>query len=189
MLSTPPRSSTRRRLLQVAVLLFFIGSTALVLCNREAFSIARFRALGYTGVFLMAWIGSSVVILPIPHLAFTVMMGSVLNPWWLGLLAGFGDALGELTGYLAGYAVEQEVAHLVLYQRLKVWMTRHGDLTIFGSSLLPIPFFDLPAIAGGVVGYPLWRFFLATWAGKTIKCLAGAWAGYWGIVWVARVLG
>lgn len=178
----------RRRLLQVAVALFFVGATAIILCNREAFSVARFRALGYTGVFLMAWIGSSVVILPIPHLAFTVTLGAVLNPWWLGLLAGLGDALGELTGYLAGYVVEPEVAHLALYQRLKGWMAHHGDWTLFSFSLLPIPFFDLPAIASGVVGYPLWRFFLVTWTGKTLKCLAGAWTGYWGLVWVARLL-
>jgi len=183
----------RRRVLQGAVVLCFIISTTLILSNRAAFSIARFRTLGYTGVFLMAWIGSSVVVVPIPHLAFTVMMGAVLNPWWLGLLAGFGDALGELTGYVAGYAMEQEVTHMVghiaLYQRLRVWMAHHGAVTIFIFSLLPIPFFDLPAIAGGIVGYPLWRFFLATWAGKTLKCLAGAWAGYGGIVWVMQLLG
>jgi uncharacterized membrane protein YdjX (TVP38/TMEM64 family) len=178
----------RRRVLQAAVLIFLVSSTTLIALNRDKLQVSRFRDMGYFGVFLMAWIGSSTVLLPIPHLAFTFTMGAVLNPWLLGFSGGVGDALGELTGYAAGYAVEEAVEEMKLYKRLRKWMERNGDLTIFVLSLFPVPFFDLAAMAGGIVGYPLWRFMLSTWAGKTIKAVVAAWAGYYGIGWVANLL-
>ncbi len=159
-----------------------------VFLERERLNVAWFRTLGYAGVFLMALIGSSTVLLPIPHLAFTFTMGAVLNPWLVGLAAGIGDGLGEITGYMAGYAVEDVVDESKLYIKLKSFMERNGDLTIFVLSLFPVPFFDLAAMAGGIVGYPLWRFMLATWAGKTIKACVAAWAGFQGVAWVAELL-
>ncbi len=179
----PRRPSLNWGLLVVLVIMLIVG----VLSWRRL-SIARFRSLGYAGVFLMALIGSSTVLLPIPHLAFTFTMGAVLNPWLTGLSGGLGDALGEITGYVAGYAVEEMVAGRRLYIKLKRYMARNGDLTIFVLSLFPVPFFDLAAMAGGMVGYPLWRFMLATWAGKTIKACVAAWAGHLGIVWIASLL-
>ncbi|MBN1873284.1 MAG: VTT domain-containing protein [Anaerolineae bacterium] len=184
-----PAHTLKRRILQIAIAVFIIGSTIAIALNRDRLSIERFQAMGYMGVFLMAWIGSSTVLLPIPHLAFTFTMGALLNPWLLGLSAGVGDALGEITGYVAGYAVEEEVENSKLYKQLKTWMSHNGDLTIFVLSLFPVPFFDLAAMAGGIVGYPLWRFMLATWAGKTIKAIVAAWAGFYGIGWMANLLG
>ncbi len=183
-----PGDKIRRRVLQAAVLIFLVSSTTIIALNRDKLQVSRFRDMGYLGVFLMAWIGSSTVLLPIPHLAFTFTMGAVLNPWLLGLSGGIGDALGELTGYAAGYAVEEAVDNMRLYKKLREWMERNGDLTIFVLSLFPVPFFDLAAMAGGIVGYPLWRFMLSTWAGKTIKAIVAAWAGYYGIGWVANLL-
>lgn len=186
--AAPDHALARRTLTRIGIFLglALIAVAALLLRNR--FSVAWFQTLGYAGVFLMALIGSSTVLLPIPHLAFTFTMGAVLNPWGAGLSAGFGDAMGEITGYMAGYAVEDIAEQHKLYARLKHYMARNGDLTIFVLSLFPIPFFDLAAMAGGLVGYPLWRFMIATWLGKTIKAIVAAWAGRLGIEWVARLL-
>jgi len=179
----------RRRLAQVGITVFLLAFMFVVVLNRDKLEVSWFRALGYPGVFLMALIGSSTVLLPIPHLAFTFTMGAILNPWTVGIFGGAGDALGEITGYMAGYALEGVVDQSNLYRQLERWMRRNGDLTIFVLSLFPVPFFDLAAMAGGIVGYPLWRFMLATWAGKTIKAVVAAWAGYAGIAWIAQWLG
>ncbi len=178
----------RRTSVRIGLIVFLVAVVVAAVIWHDRLSVGWFRTLGYGGVFLMALMGSSTVLLPIPHLAFTFTMGSVLNPWLVGLSGGIGDALGEITGYVAGYAVEGAVEQHKLYIRLKRYMERNGDLTIFVLSLFPVPFFDLAAMAGGLVGYPLWRFMLATWAGKTIKACVAAWAGHMGIAWVANLL-
>lgn len=180
--------ASQRKLLKVGIVVFLIVFTFLIAINRDKLNVGWFRALGYPGVFLMAALGSSTVLLPIPHLAFTFTMGTVLNPWLTGLSAGTGDALGEITGYMAGYAVEDIAGHSSLYMKLERWMRRNGDLTIFVLSLFPVPFFDLAAMAGGIVGYPLWRFMLATWVGKTIKGVLAAWMGACGIPWFTDLI-
>ena len=168
---------------------FFVIVTILVVIFRERLSIAQFRELGYLGVFLMAFVGSTTVILPIPHLAFTFTMGSVLTPWFVGLCAGFGDSLGELWGYLAGYAVEDIATHWRFYPTIEGWMRRNGVLTVFLMGVVPMPLFDLAGIAGGATGFPVWKFYLSAWAGKTIKAIAFAWGGYYVIAWLAQILG
>jgi uncharacterized membrane protein YdjX (TVP38/TMEM64 family) len=178
----------RRKPWKLGLLALVVAILVAAILLRDQLNIAWFRTMGYAGVFLMALIGSSTVLLPIPHLAFTFTMGAVLNPWLTGLSAGIGDALGEITGYVAGYAIEDVVEESKLYIRLKRYMERNGDITIFVLSLFPVPFFDLAAMAGGLVGYPLWRFMLATFAGKTIKACVAAWAGYLGVAWVAELL-
>jgi uncharacterized membrane protein YdjX (TVP38/TMEM64 family) len=185
---TASRIRSRRALLRIAIFVGLAGIAVAALLLRTRLSLAWFRTLGYAGVFLMALIGSSTVLLPIPHLAFTFTMGAVLSPWATGLSAGLGDALGEITGYIAGYAVEDIAEQHKLYTRLKHYMERNGDLTIFVLSLFPVPFFDLAAMAGGLVGYPLWRFMIATWIGKTIKACVAAWAGHMGVAWMANLL-
>lgn len=194
-MSSPESSQTgaqqkkpKHKLLKIGLIFFLILFTFLIAINRDKLDVGWFRALGYPGVFLMAALGSSTVLLPIPHLAFTFTMGTVLNPWLTGLSAGAGDALGEITGYMAGYAVEDIAGHSSLYTKLEWWMRRNGDLTIFVLSLFPVPFFDLAAMAGGIVGYPLWRFMLATWAGKTIKGVIAAWMGACGIPWFTNLI-
>ncbi len=179
----------RIKILRIALVIFFVGFTVLVAIFRDSISISTFRQLGYLGVFLMAWVGSTTVILPIPHLAFTFTMGSVLTPWFVGLCAGFGDSLGELWGYLVGYSVEDAARHWKIYPTIEGWMRRNGSLTVFLMGIVPMPLFDLAGIAGGATGFPVWKFYLSTWAAKTIKAIIFAWGGYYGIAWLAQVLG
>jgi len=92
-------------------------------------------------------------------------------------VAGVGEALGELTGYAAGVGGRAVIERQKVYDQLVKWMSRAGDITIVVLSLIPNPFFDLAGIAAGTLHYPLWRFLLACWVGKTIKTTFVAWAG------------
>lgn len=184
-----PAQKRRKTILRIALVVFFVGFTTYIALNREQITFERLSSLGYLGVFLMAWIGSTTVLLPIPHLAFTFTMGSVLVPWWIGLCAGFGDSLGELWGYVAGYAVEDLVDRWKVYPKIEGWVRANGMLTIFLMGVVPMPLFDMAGMAAGATGMPVWRFYLATWSGKTIKAIVVAWAGYYGIAWLADILG
>jgi membrane protein YqaA with SNARE-associated domain len=139
--------------------------------------LARFERYGYPGVFLISLLGNATVIFPAPSLAVVFGMGGVLNPLFVGLVAGVGEALGELTGYLAGCGGRAVIEDWQMYERLERWMQRNGSATIFVLSAIPNPIFDLAGIAAGALRFPLERFLLSCWVGKTIKTIAFAFIG------------
>lgn len=170
----------KKRLCYLALLI--VGALAIILVgilvkkptNPEEY----LTATGYAGVFLMAVIGSASPIWPLPgSWAAFVAAGLGLNPFLVGLSAGIGEAIGELSGYTAGYGGQIGLNRWKRYEQIKDWMRRHGGLTIFVVSAIPNFFIKLATIAAGALGYPLWRFFLFCWAGKTIKSLGFAFAG------------
>jgi len=173
------------RLLAIAVVIVI---TLLVWRMAEADRLEQFRQWGYPGIFLVSFLGNATVILPAPSLAAVFAMGGVLEPLLVGLVAGPAEALGELTGYLAGYGGRAVVENRRIYDRLSRWMQHNGAFTLFVLSLIPNPFFDLAGIAAGVLHYPLLRFLLFCWLGKSIKTTVIAFAGAYSLVFFKRFL-
>ncbi len=164
-----------------------VAITAAIILLRD--ELARFSRYGYPGVFVISLLGNATVILPAPSLAVVFGMGGVLNPLFVGLVAGVGEALGELTGYLAGYGGRAVIEDWEMYGRLERWMRRHASATIFVLSVIPNPVFDLAGIAAGALRFPLQRFLLSCWVGKTIKTTTFAFAGAQFINVIERLLG
>jgi membrane protein YqaA with SNARE-associated domain len=169
------RLSTRQIVGRVAVVLFAVGISIAILMMAP--QIQRFSRYGYPGIFLVSLIANASIIMPVPSLAVTFTMGAILSWPLVGLVAGVGEALGETTGYLAGYGGSAVVENQKLYTRLKYWMEHHGMLTLFVLSVIPNPFIDLAGITAGALKYSYLKFLLALWVGKTIKTLIFAWAG------------
>jgi membrane protein YqaA with SNARE-associated domain len=170
--------ATRRELLtRLLAIAIVIVITLAVWRMADEDKLGRFVRWGYPGIFLISFLGNATVILPAPSLAVVFAMGGILNPVLVGLVAGPGEALGELTGYLAGYSGRAVVENRPMYERLSGWMQRNGALTVFVLSLVPNPFFDLAGIAAGVLHYPIFRFLLFCWLGKSIKTTIFAFAG------------
>jgi membrane protein YqaA with SNARE-associated domain len=170
-----PSSFWTGKLFRFLVVLLVLGISVAIFAFRHRF--AELAAVGYSGIFLVSLLGNATIILPAPSLALVFAMGSALPPVLVGLAAGAGEALGELTGYAAGFGGQAVIEDQKAYKRLKVWMQQRGGITIFVLSAIPNPFFDIAGIAAGTLGYPLWRFLLLCWLGKTIKTTAVAWAG------------
>ena len=166
------KTATFRRILALAV---SVAATAVVLLYRDR--LAQAGAYGYLGVFVVSLVGNATVIFPVPSLVAVFAGGTALNPLLVGLVAGVAEPLGELTGYLAGYGGSPVIENREMYGRLVGWMRRHGYLTIFVLSAIPNPLFDLAGIAAGALRFPIWRFLLACWMGKTIKATLIAYAG------------
>ncbi|MGD8623724.1 MAG: VTT domain-containing protein [Anaerolineae bacterium] len=152
-----------------------LGISVAIYAFRDRF--AQLAAVGYPGILLVSLLSSATIILPAPSLALVFAMGSALPPMLVGLAAGTGEALGELTGYAAGFGGRAVIEDQKMYRRLEKWMLRRGGITILVLSIIPNPFFDLAGIAAGTLRYPLWRFVLICWLGKTIKTTLVAWAG------------
>ena len=139
--------------------------------------LADLQGLGYLGVFVIAVLANATVILPVPGIAVVFAGGGVLNPLLVGLIAGVGEPLGELTGYLAGYGGSAVAENRELYERIRRWMERRGFMTLLVLSAIPNPLFDLAGMAAGMLRYPVSKFLLACWIGKTFKALVIAYLG------------
>jgi uncharacterized membrane protein YdjX (TVP38/TMEM64 family) len=175
-----PRLATAWRFWQkyrihIGALIFSVAITVMILGFRQ--QIADLGGLGYLGIFLMAVLGNATLVLPVPSLAVVFAGGGVLNPLYVGLVSGLGEPLGELTGYLAGYGGSAIVMETKHYARLEEWMTHRGFITLLILSAIPNPLFDLAGMAAGALRYPVPKFLLACWLGKTIKAIAIAYLG------------
>jgi membrane protein YqaA with SNARE-associated domain len=189
--SLPPAQSQASsfwtgKLFRFLVVLLVLAISVLIFSFRDRF--AELAAIGYPGIFLVSLLGNATIILPAPSLALVFAMGSALPPLLVGLAAGIGEALGELTGYAAGFGGRAVIQDQKVYDRLEDWMQRRGGITVFILSVFPNPFFDLAGIAAGTLRYPLWRFLLVCWLGKTIKTTLVAWAGSQSITLVEQLL-
>jgi membrane protein YqaA with SNARE-associated domain len=164
----------------VRILAFLIVaalSIGIYLLRDQAQSLA---SLGYPGIFLLSILSNATVILPAPGLLFVFAMGAVFNPLGVALAAGAGSAIGELSGYLAGFSGQGVAERIELYEKLKDWMDRNKrwrDLAIVVLATIPNPLFDLAGMASGALRIPVSRFLFFCWIGKTIKMLLFAYAG------------
>jgi uncharacterized membrane protein YdjX (TVP38/TMEM64 family) len=138
--------------------------------------ISNLRSYGYFGVFLINVVGAASILLPSPAAASVLGGGALLDDFlgvpawfWVGIVAGCGEAIGEFSGYVAGYGGRVILEERPIYARIKSWMQRKGTLTMFLMSTIPNPLFDVAGLAAGAVQMPMRSFFFAVLGGKIIK--------------------
>lgn len=142
--------------------------------------VEQLEEFGYLGTFLISLTLNATVVLPAGNFLIMATMGAALpSPFLVGIIGGLGAAIGEFTGYAAGYSGQAIIQKRQLYIRMEGWMKRWGSLAIFVLSAAPL-FFDLAGIAAGALRFPIWKFFLACLLGRTLLYLAIAWAGAMG---------
>ena len=90
-----------------------------------------------------------------------------------------GSALGEITGYYAGYVGEKIIVNEQnrTYQRAVSWMKRYGIWTVLVIAAIPLVLFDVVGLIAGALRLPLWKFLLACWAGRIPKAFIEAYIG------------
>jgi membrane protein YqaA with SNARE-associated domain len=177
----------RLTLARILALVFVIAISVYVFYIREqANQLAKY---GYPGIFLLSILANATVLLPAPGILFVSAMGAVFNPFWVGIVSGAGAALGELSGYLAGFSGQAVVEQVDMYHRLLDWMRLHqiyAYIAILVLAFVPNPFFDLAGISAGTLKIPLSRFLTLCWIGKTFKMLLFAYAGAGLLSWFQR---
>jgi uncharacterized membrane protein YdjX (TVP38/TMEM64 family) len=148
--------------------------------------IQQYAATAYLIVFVVTLVSCAGLFVPVYfHVALMINVAkavaavSPLAPVLVALAATTGGALGEITGYYAGYLGKRiaQVENMPGYQRLVGWMRRHGMLAIFLMSLQPILPFDVAGLVAGAARMPLWKFLLPCWAGRFPKYLAACYFG------------
>jgi len=203
-------------IVSLGVLLTMLPVVATIYFREE---IKRAQGFGYTGVFLVG-ILSGVSVIPTPTQLLVFTFGSVLNPLYVGLVAGFGGAVGGITVYLTGASAETVwsrlrtkgqalgrwlfpskgttkptqtkfwAAYQDIYRRLVNWAGEKGvSWALFISSAMIISPFYFTGLAAGTLRMGLLRFFLLSWAGKTVRYMVVSFAGYFGLSILLRWFG
>ena len=180
---------------------YIVGITGIVVTSLMAVAVVYYweyvqalEGYGYLGAFLISIIGGAIIVVPVPMLAVVFALGGVLTPYWVGIAAGLGETFGALTIYMTGHgagtALFRSNGRLQgAYLRIMGVMERRGSLALFLLSAILNPFFYPAALAAGAMRFGVRKYFFITWAGKTIKGLTVAYAGYWGLRGVLRWLG
>jgi membrane protein YqaA with SNARE-associated domain len=177
------------RRIQIIVLAAALGlvlvTSLFLLLSGNLANLNYWKKLGYPGVFLLSFMGSVSIILPVPGLIAVCGAGGLqLLPFAVGFLSGTGETLGELSGYGIGYGGRGVLEKRRFYWTVKDWMQYRGGLVIFLVSLIPNPAFDFVGIAAGGLRFPLLQFLGIVWAGKVLKGVIVAHTCLWLARWL-----
>lgn len=141
---------------------------------------------GYLGAFLVAFLGNATFLIPIPYMIITFILGGLtdtsgqflFDPIMVGLIAGMGATIGEMTGYLLGYGGSRFIEE---GQRnaFSKYIEEHPRATPFlvwflAISPLPDDFVILPL---GAAKYPWWKVAIPQYVGKSMFMIFAAWLG------------
>jgi len=158
-------------------------------------NIESLKSYGYAGLFLINVIGAASILLPSPAAASVFGGGALLQDFlgvpafiWVGLVAGLGEAIGEFSGYAAGYGGRLIIQERPAYARIHDWMQKRGFITMFLMSTIPNPVFDIAGLAAGAVQMPVRSFFVAVLSGKIIKNTWIAAAGVLGVGVITQLI-
>jgi len=165
----------RLKFQRILALVFALAITLVLYLNRD--KVQDLEGLGYPGIFLFSLLSNATLILPLPGVLFTSAMGAVFNPFWVAVAAGSGAALGEISGYLAGYSGQGLVERTAWSQRVEGWMRKYGSITVLLLAFIPNPLFDIAGITAGILKMPLQIFLFWCVIGKILKMLVFALGG------------
>ena len=185
------REWVKKRLIPLLTLLLVIALVVGIFYFYQNYpdKIDELKTLRYLGVFIISVILNATVILPVGNFLVIAVFGAILpSATLVGLVGGVGAAIGEISGYVAGYSGRAIVHRQKIYGRLEEWVRKWGVMPIFFLSVFPL-FFDLAGIAAGVLRLPFWKFFIACWLGRSVLYIFIALAGAWGWEAVLRLFG
>lgn len=165
----------RQKIQRILALVFVIGLTIFLFLNRD--KVEDLEVFGYPGIFLISLISNATLILPLPGVLFTSAMGAVFHPFWVALAAGSGAAIGETSGYLAGYSGQGIIERTKWSDRIEGWMRKYGSITVLLLAFVPSPLFDIAGITAGILKMPYLKFLLWCMVGKILKMLVFAYGG------------
>ena len=146
---------------------------------------------GYLGCFIVNLFASGTVVLPGLGVLITFTLGGVLNPAIVGAVAGIGEATGAVGAYLTGYSGRGLFRDRSgdLYARFTNIVQRHGSKAVLLMASVLNPLYYPFAVLMGMLRFQLAKFFLLTWAGRTVKNMVLAYLGYFGLRSVLQWLG
>ncbi len=151
--------------------------------------ISMLRPYSYAAIFFLSLIASASVFIPtVPLQIGVVALGRMLDPIGVGLAAGIGSGIGELTGYGLGMGGKEMLKSSPKWARWIIelqtrMVKKYAGLAIFALAAIPNPIFDVAGITAGLAGMSMWEFLAYTIAGRIVRYTALAYLGIWTHSW------
>jgi membrane protein YqaA with SNARE-associated domain len=175
------RPTGRNSAVVVASIALTIGICILVVVYWD--EVVRFSKYGYIGDLIISFLAGVTVFVPVPSVFVVFTLGAVLNPILVGLIAGAGETLGSMVVYMTGLSSARAfhaLDHGVM-EKFRTWIKTRGALSVFIMSSIFNPlFYPFTAIAG-MMHFGWWRFLILCLAGKSLKNVLVAGAGFYGM--------
>ncbi|MBI2852186.1 MAG: VTT domain-containing protein [Chloroflexi bacterium] len=197
----------KRELLLGAVSIIFalVLSAIAIYYKEDLMKVAAIANYSLLGIFILSFLAGSLLSMtavPVPYWLFVFTLPAVLAPRWgmmapvsVGITSAFGATLGHLPTFMIGYGgsrlteiVTQRVTHR-LYHRAVNWARRHGAWASFLTSAMFNPFHLPMTVAIGALRFPPPKYFFFSLLGNCVKSLLLAFAGYYGLNSLSRLLG
>jgi membrane protein YqaA with SNARE-associated domain len=127
----------------------------------------------YLAIFLISIIGNVSVIMPVPYIIALAILVVVLpiNPLLVGISAGFGASIGELSAWLLGRGTSEMIEDTAYGKRLdslaKLVKKGYGIPLIIFFAATPLPD-DLLLIVLGMVNYNIGYALVSCFIGKIV---------------------
>jgi len=173
--------------------------------------MTRATAMGYSlvGLLIISFLAGSILsftAIPIPYWFLVFTLPSVLAEQWglfapfgIGLTSALGATLGHMPTFMIGYGGRSLTRKLSTkfsnswygrwYEKVISWSQKHGWIAVFLTSALPNPVHLPMTVAFGSLRYPPYKFFIFSLGGNAVKSLFLAFAGYYGLTSLLKIIG
>jgi membrane protein YqaA with SNARE-associated domain len=186
-------------------LIISVGGSVLLVQHREY--ITELERQGYLGLFIISIFAGSPIPVPTPAMILTFTLGSILSPFLVGLVSGFGNAAGNTLIFWTGQGGHKAFQNLMVstpsgepprskmgrffkrLSRVPEIASRRVLVAIFVLSIYPNPILTPLILGMGATRYRFWKFFLTIWAGKTAQGMILAYLGYFGLRSLLQLFG
>lgn len=127
----------------------------------------------YFAIFLISIFGNFTIIFPVPYVIALVVVSAVIpgvNPILIGIIAGLGASIGEVSAWLIGRSSKEIIGDSKSMERMKTYVDKGwAPILIFIFAATPLPD-DAFLIVLGLAQYSLIKTLIYCFIGKFILC-------------------
>jgi undecaprenyl-diphosphatase len=136
-----------------------------------------FYPLGSFGLFILAFIESSVFPIPPDILLVIFCLAEPSKALWFALITSVGSVLGGMFGYLIGYGGEKIIVDRIIsskkIERVHRLFDKYGAFAVFIAGFTPIPY-KIFTIGAGLFYINFKKFVIASFFGRGMRFFAEA---------------
>lgn len=198
--------SKKERVTVALVIVIIIGLLIAALVYRKDIAaigdFSRYSLIGVLVISIVACSPLSVTAIPIPYLLVIFTLPGILAetwgllaPVWVGITGAVGATMGQTPTFLIGYS-SRDISEKFLsriskraYDKAFTWINKYGSAVVFAVSAIPNPVHLPVTVALGAAKFSPRSWVVLSLAGNLAKCMIIAFAGYFGLDIVLRLIG